>query len=161
MTSLPSLSSGVTATDSHCHLDEVRFDGDRGAVIERALAAGIGCMITIGASDGVGRNYAAVELAARHPQVFATVGVHPHDASMVTPAVLDELAALAQRPKVVAIGETGLDYYYRRAACSRRCFANSSIWHGGATCLYRSICATPTTTRCRSCARRGPTRSAV
>lgn len=109
---LPALAAGVSLTDSHCHLDEHRYEGDRDAVIERALAAGVGCMITIGASDGVARNYAAVELAAQHPQVFATVGVHPHDARIVNPAVLEELTQLARRPKVVAIGETGLDYYY-------------------------------------------------
>ena len=109
---LPVLGAGVTATDSHCHLDEARFTEDRDAVIQRALDAGVGCMITIGASDGMHANYDAVELATRHPQVFATVGIHPHDARIVTPAVLDELGRLAQQPKVIAIGETGLDYYY-------------------------------------------------
>ncbi|HVM97738.1 MAG TPA: TatD family hydrolase [Candidatus Acidoferrales bacterium] len=109
---IPTLSAGVTVTDSHCHLDQPRFDGERDAVVQRALDAGVGRMITIGASDGVGTNYAAVDLAARHPQVFATVGVHPHDARIVTHEVLGEIETLAGRPKVVAIGETGLDYYY-------------------------------------------------
>src|SRR5258708_14346306 len=80
---IPTLSRGIPLTDSHCHLDEHRFDADRDAVVQRALEAGVGCMITIGASDGVGTNYAAVELAARHSQVYATVGVHPHDARIV------------------------------------------------------------------------------
>ncbi|MBI3786614.1 MAG: TatD family hydrolase [Deltaproteobacteria bacterium] len=108
----PTLSAGTFLTDSHCHLDESRFDADREAVVQRALAAGVGRMITIGASDGVGNNYAAVDLAAHYESVFATVGVHPHDARIVTPEVLDEITVLARRPKVVAIGETGLDYFY-------------------------------------------------
>lgn len=107
---LPTLSAPIF--DSHCHLDEKRFAADREEVIERAFAAGLSGMITIGASDGVATNHAAVEIAESHERIWATVGVHPHDASIVTPEVLEELAALAQRPKVVAIGETGLDYYY-------------------------------------------------
>lgn len=108
----PTLPAGSTLIDSHCHLDERRFAGERDQVIQRALEAGVGTMITIGASDGIAANYEAVEIAAAEEHVFATVGIHPHEASIVTPAVLDELATLARRPKVVAIGETGLDYYY-------------------------------------------------
>jgi TatD DNase family protein len=109
---LPALSAGIEVIDSHCHLDEKRFDDDRQFVIERAQAAGVHRMITIGASDGIATNYAAVELAAQHAGVFATVGVHPHDAHIVTPEALDQIRTLARQPKVVAIGETGLDYYY-------------------------------------------------
>jgi TatD DNase family protein len=109
---LPTLSPGFTVTDSHCHLHEPRFDADRDDVVRRALAAGVGCMITIGASDGLKANHAAVDLAARYSQVFATVGIHPHEASSVDDAMLEQIAALAQQTKVIAIGETGLDYYY-------------------------------------------------
>jgi TatD DNase family protein len=98
--------------DSHCHLDGPRFAADRDAVVARAAAAGVAAMITIGASDGLHANYEAVALAARYPSVFATVAIHPHDARLVTDTVLDEIAGLARAPKVVAIGETGLDYYY-------------------------------------------------
>lgn len=98
--------------DSHCHLDEPRFDPDRDAVIARAVEAGVTRMITIGASGPMRANHAAVALAQEHPGVFATVGIHPHAAKNVTAEVLDEIAVLARQPKVVAIGETGLDYYY-------------------------------------------------
>lgn len=109
---LRSLSTGVTVIDSHCHLDEQRFAADRDAVITRALAAGVGRMITIGASDHMQANIDALALAQQYAEVFATVGVHPHAARSVSPAVIAEVARLAQAPKVVAIGETGLDYYY-------------------------------------------------
>ena len=102
----------ITLIDSHCHLDEARFDADREQVIARALAAGVTCMVTIGASGGMQANHDAIALATRHAGIFATVGIHPHEASTVSPGVIDELAGLARAPKVVAIGETGLDYYY-------------------------------------------------
>ncbi len=106
------MAAPVTLIDSHCHLDEVRFDPDREAVITRAVNAGVTRMVTIGASGGMQANHDALALAARYPEVFATVGIHPHEASAVTPVVLDQLAEMARAPKVVAIGETGLDYYY-------------------------------------------------
>lgn len=106
------LPAGVTLIDSHCHLDEERFDPDRDAVMARALAAGVSRMVTIGASGGMQANHAALALAAQHAGVFATVGIHPHEAGAVSPEVLDEIGRLARAPKVVAIGETGLDYYY-------------------------------------------------
>lgn len=110
--SLPELGHGVELVDSHCHLDDERFGDDLQAVIDRAVAAGVTRMITIGASFGIERNYTAIELAEAHACVFATVGVHPHDARIVDAAMLDELARLARHPKVVGIGETGLDYHY-------------------------------------------------
>lgn len=111
---LPALPDGVTLVDSHCHLD-MDFDADRAAVLARARAAGIGAMVTIGASGAFAANRAAVALAAAHDEIQATVGVHPHEAASVTDAVLDAVAALAARPKVVAIGETGLDYHYEHS----------------------------------------------
>lgn len=102
----------LAAIDSHCHLDEVRFDADREAVIRRAIDAGVTRMITVGASDGIAANHAAVAIAESHAEVFATVGIHPHDARLVDDAVVDEIRRLAGRPRVVAIGETGLDYHY-------------------------------------------------
>jgi TatD DNase family protein len=106
------LPPGSELIDSHCHLDEPRFADDCDAVVARAVTAGVTRMVTIGASDGVQSNYAALAVAERYPSVWATVGVHPHDARLVSPAVLDEMERLARHPKVVAIGETGLDYYY-------------------------------------------------
>jgi TatD DNase family protein len=98
--------------DSHCHLDEARFAPDRDAVVERAVAAGVTRMITIGASGPLEANDAALALAERHPNVWATVGIHPHVANTVSAAALERLGQLAESPRVVAIGETGLDYFY-------------------------------------------------
>jgi TatD DNase family protein len=95
--------------DSHAHLDFRQFDIDRDAVIERARSAGLVAIVNVGASLDSSR--AAVALAEQHDFIYATVGVHPHDAKRVTPRVLDELRALARHSKVVAVGEIGLDYY--------------------------------------------------
>ena len=83
------LPPGVTLIDSHCHLDEERFAADRDAVIARAQAAGVARMVTIGASGSMQANHDAVSLAQQHASIFATVGIHPHEASAVTPAVID------------------------------------------------------------------------
>jgi len=109
---LPAFRTGQTVIDSHCHLDMDEFDGDRADVLARATAAGVSTMVTIGAGGPLEANERAVALAALHAPVFATVGVHPHEASLVSDDVLRTIEALAQRPKVVAIGETGLDYHY-------------------------------------------------
>ncbi|HBY96604.1 MAG TPA: hydrolase TatD [Chloroflexi bacterium] len=99
--------------DTHVHLDFHQFDRDRDAVIGRAAEAGVMQMITIGTDLATSR--AAIGLAERYAGVFAAVGVHPNDSAawdpIETPA---ELRALAAHPKVVAIGEIGLDYYWER-----------------------------------------------
>src|SRR5437870_1306075 len=98
--------------DSHCHLDSEQFDSDRDAVIERALAAGVETMVAIGSGDGPPDLEAGVRLADRHSSILATVGVHPHDASKADPEALKRLAELLRHPKVIALGEIGLDYHY-------------------------------------------------
>ena len=98
--------------DSHCHLDSDKFDGDREAAIERALAAGVECMVSIGSGDGPPDIECAVRLADRYPSIYATVGVHPHDASKAEASTYPRLAELLKHPKVVALGEIGLDYHY-------------------------------------------------
>jgi TatD DNase family protein len=102
----------VTLIDSHCHLDSEQFDADRDAVIERALAAGVEHMVAIGSGGGPPDLEAGIRLADRYAPLYATIGVHPHDASKATDETYRRLAALAGHPKVVAIGETGLDYHY-------------------------------------------------
>jgi TatD DNase family protein len=102
----------MSFVDSHCHLDDKRFSDDLDQVIERALAAGVTRMMSIGTGDGPPGIDCAVKIAERFEPVLATVGVHPHDASKVTEKTFDELRALAQHPKVVALGEIGLDYHY-------------------------------------------------
>ncbi len=98
--------------DSHCHLDDSRFDEDRDDVVARAREVGVGRMLTIGAGDGPPDLEVAIRLAERFPEVYATVGVHPHDARKAEPETHDRLAALCEHEKVLAVGEVGLDYHY-------------------------------------------------
>ena len=98
--------------DSHCHLDSPQFDPDREQVIERALAAGVEKMVAIGSGDGPPDLEAGVRLADRYPAFYATVGVHPHDASKASGETYNRLAELLRHPKVIALGEIGLDYHY-------------------------------------------------
>lgn len=102
----------MTLVDSHCHLDDEKFDGDRDAVIERARAAGVERMMAIGTGHGPPDLEAAIRLAGRYPCIHATIGIHPHDAAKATPAAFDRLAELAEHPAVLAVGEIGLDYHY-------------------------------------------------
>ena len=94
--------------DSHCHLQADRFDGDVDAVVERARAAGVERILVPGWNAW--SSAAALELAGRHPWLHASVGVHPHDAAKVSPDDWTRIVGLALDPRVVAIGETGLDY---------------------------------------------------
>lgn len=94
--------------DSHCHLQADRFAADADAVVERARAAGIERILVPGWNAW--SSAAAVELVARHRWLDAAVGVHPHDAAKVTAGEWADIVALAADPRVVAIGETGLDY---------------------------------------------------
>jgi TatD DNase family protein len=94
--------------DSHCHLDDTSYSGDRQIVFERARAAGVSRMMTIGVTLGTSR--AAVDLAKTHPGVYASVGVHPHDAQECSDAVLASLVSLSRNPEVRAWGEIGLDF---------------------------------------------------
>lgn len=98
--------------DSHCHLDHQQFGGDVEGLLERARSAGVRHFLTIGTADGPPVLDVAIRLAERFPNVWATVGVHPHDASKADSRTFDELRALALHPKVVGIGEIGLDYHY-------------------------------------------------
>lgn len=95
--------------DTHCHLDFKDFDNDRDDVINRALKAGVTKIINVASS--IEGSHRSVELANRYDMVYATIGVHPHDAKSVTDSVISELKSLAKDKKVMAIGEVGLDYY--------------------------------------------------
>jgi TatD DNase family protein len=99
----------VKLVDSHCHLDDEKFDADRDAVIERALATGVETMMAIGTG---GELDVAIRLAEKHPFIYATIGVHPHDAAKASAETFVRLRDLASHPKVLAIGEIGLDYHY-------------------------------------------------
>ena len=98
--------------DSHCHLDDSKFDEDREQAIERARAAGVERMMAIGTGNGPPDLETAVRQADRYPFIYATIGVHPHDASKAAPETFVQLRELAPHPKVLAVGEIGLDYHY-------------------------------------------------
>ncbi len=98
--------------DSHCHLTASEFDADRADALDRATEAGVDSLIAIGSGYGIGQNERAVELAAADSRVFAAVGVHPHEAKELDDAGRRLLESLIDRPRVVAVGECGLDYHY-------------------------------------------------
>lgn len=89
--------------DSHCHLDDPAFDADREQIVERALAAGVTTLLTIDAP---------LDFLDRYSCALGTVGVHPHEASKATPDTIPQLREAVRHPKVVGIGEIGLDYHY-------------------------------------------------
>jgi TatD DNase family protein len=111
--------------DSHAHIDTPAFDADRDDVLARAREAGVETIIVIGATGGVAEAERAVALAEAHPNLYATVAVHPHDVAHMEASWWPEFRALAQRDKVVAIGETGLDYHYDHSPrdVQQRCFS--------------------------------------
>jgi TatD DNase family protein len=99
--------------DTHCHLTFEQLAGDIEVVLERSKEAGVTGWITVGTDTE--QNQKAVELTNKFENVYAAVGIHPHDAKTVTADILKELRELAQHNKVVAIGETGLDYHYNHS----------------------------------------------
>ena len=99
--------------DTHTHLDDTRYDGDREAMIARAREAGVDTFITIGCDLATSK--AAVDLADRYPFVYASIGVHPHEVRHIGDDWYDEFRRLARHPKVVAYGEIGLDYHYNHS----------------------------------------------
>lgn len=100
--------------DSHCHLDFPDFAEDLDGIVARAEAAGIGRIVTI--STRVKRLDALLAITARFPNVYCSVGTHPHQADEEDGIPASELVALAQHPKVVALGEAGLDYFYKHGS---------------------------------------------
>src|SRR5271166_1987424 len=98
--------------DSHAHLEMEQFDADRAAVLERAEVAGIETILAIGSGTGPGSLDCAVQLAEQHEFIYVTIGIHPHEAKLASDADFGEMAQLAKRPKVIAWGEIGLDYFY-------------------------------------------------
>src|SRR5678816_447431 len=102
--------------DSHCHLEPADFgpgEEEREAVIQRARDAGLEALICIGSGKSLAEVKNAVHLAETHDDIWAAVGIHPHDAARIPDGALEEIERLAAgHPRVVAVGETGLDYYY-------------------------------------------------
>lgn len=102
----------ASLVDTHSHIQSEEFNEDIDQVVERAKSAGVEKMIVVGGAGALSTNESGVQLAKRYPGLFATVGIHPHDAREVTREDLDRLRGLTKDPKVVAVGETGLDFYY-------------------------------------------------
>lgn len=118
----------MSLIDTHAHLDFPHFDADRQAVLERASAAGVAKILTVGTDVASSRR--AVGLAAAYDTAYAAVGMHPHDAKSLSGSALADLRALAQHPKVVAVGEIGLDFYRDRSPrdVQRKAFQAQLAW---------------------------------
>jgi TatD DNase family protein len=101
--------------DSHAHIQGREYAGETEAILERARQAGVEQIIVVGGAGDMSSNTAAVALADSFPSVYATVGMHPHDAKDVGAEELARLKELAVHPKVIAVGDTGLDYYYNHS----------------------------------------------
>lgn len=104
--------------DSHCHLDFPDFADELDAVVQRARDAGVGAMLTI--NTHVTRFERVLAVAERFPEVYCTIGIHPHEAGTEPAADVDRLVEAARHPKVVGFGETGLDYYYDKSPRERQ-----------------------------------------
>jgi TatD DNase family protein len=102
----------VKFVDSHCHLDDHQFDADRAETIARARTAGVETMMAIGTGEGPPDLEVAIRLADQHEFIYATVGVHPHDAAKAGDETFARMESLLRHPKVRAVGEIGLDYHY-------------------------------------------------
>lgn len=100
--------------DSHAHLDMKQFDSDRDQVIDRALSADVRHIITVGIDIKSSLN--AVKLTTHYPPIFATIGIHPHNADNANNNDLEQIALIAQQDKIIAIGEIGLDFFHNRSA---------------------------------------------
>jgi TatD DNase family protein len=98
--------------DSHAHLDGKQFDTDREQVISRAREAGVETMLAIGNGDGPEQVECGIRLAEKYDFIYATLGIHPHEARLADEAAYQKMECLARHPKVIAWGEIGLDYYY-------------------------------------------------
>src|SRR5213593_1439488 len=102
----------LTLVDSHAHLEMEQFDSDREQMIARAREAGVDCIVAIGSGTGPGSLDCGIQLAEKYEFIYATIGIHPHEAKLATDADFEELGQLARTPKVIAWGEIGLDYFY-------------------------------------------------
>lgn len=104
--------------DSHCHLDFPDFAGELDAVVDRARAAGVGRMVTI--CTRLSEFDRVLAIAERYDDIFCSVGVHPHEAAAESEVTVERIVALARHPKVVGIGEAGLDYHYDHSPRERQ-----------------------------------------
>jgi len=102
----------LVLVDSHAHLEMEQFSADREQVLARAREAGVETIVAIGSGTGPGALDCGIQLAEQHEFIYATIGIHPHEAKLANEVDFAELDRLAKRPKVIAWGEIGLDYFY-------------------------------------------------
>jgi TatD DNase family protein len=107
--------------DSHAHIQGPEYAADIQNILESAREAGVSKIIVVGGAGEFSSNEAAIALAESHSDLYATVGMHPHDAKDVGEHEIEKLERLTQRPKVVAVGETGLDFYYDHSPREVQC----------------------------------------
>jgi TatD DNase family protein len=107
--------SNIELVDTHAHLQAEEFASDIDQILERARGAGVGKIIIVGGAGGLSTNDAGLELARHSPGLYATVGMHPHDARQVREEEVNWLQELTRDPKIVGVGETGLDFYYEHS----------------------------------------------
>ncbi len=98
--------------DSHAHLDDKQFDSDREQVIARARESGVEALVAVGIGDGPQQVDCGIRLAEKYDFIYATLGIHPHEARLADEAAYQNMEGLARHPKVIAWGEIGLDYFY-------------------------------------------------
>ena len=112
--------------DSHAHLDSPRYDEDRDALLARAWHAGVRTILSIGIGEGPETMHQALDLARKYagkpgvPKIYASAGVHPHEACLADQAALSKLNRLLQQPEILACGEIGLDYFYDHSPCDEQ-----------------------------------------
>jgi TatD DNase family protein len=141
----PSPPDHAPLVDSHAHLDDRRLRTDLNGVLKRAVEAGVAQIIAIGTTAITSTH--AVELAATHRGVFAAVGIHPNDAAEAAPDDWDTVTALVNHPGVVAVGETGLDRYWKRTP-----FPEQQLWFDRHLNLAHAM-GLPVVIHCRDCQR--------
>ena len=120
--------------DTHAHLMDTAFASDLLAVLERAASAGVVALVCVGYDEA--SSVAAVDLAEQYPQIVAAVGIHPNSSRAARPGAFERIAELARHPRVVGIGETGLDNYRKRTppAVQRDWFQRHLDLAAGSTC---------------------------
>jgi TatD DNase family protein len=109
------MSHSIGLIDTHCHIGFQDYDADRDQVLQRAWDAGVAAIIMIGAGQGVQGNLKTLDMTSWDARLYATLGIHPHDAEELTATVLQDFERMARHPRMVAVGEIGLDYHYDHA----------------------------------------------
>jgi len=139
--------------DSHAHLEGKRYDADREEVLARARAAGIGAYLAIGNGEGPDTADCGIRLSEKYngqpqfPEIWASVGIHPHEAHLANDAAYSKLAEWARHPRVIGWGEIGLDYFYDHSPRDVPSFFARWNWRKRRSCRSSSTAVLPTTAK--------------